>query len=1062
MYRIIYMKCNPFHLRAIALFLLFACSFLTASAQRAINGKVTDETNNGIPGVSVTIKGQKQGAVTNGEGQFTINAEPGQTLVFSYIGYTPKEVAAGTATTLNVNLAPQQNDLSEVVVIGYGTAKKADVTGSIAGIGAKEIERLPVQNALQAVQGRVSGVDVTSNARPGEVGSIRIRGNRSLLATNSPLYVVDGVPLNAGGIESISPHDIESIDILKDASATAIYGSRAANGVVLVTTKRGRNGVTSISYNAISTFEKIHTEDEQFNSGEYAEYRRDAYRVLKQGTAFGYNTPYPNPAEDKKILGTDPVAWENIAKGYTWVDQANLIPQMRPTTAEEAARWGVSEVPVYDGSRIPTTDWTDYVSRTGITQDHTLSVSSGTEKLSAYFSAGYLDQKGTNNGQDFKRYSTKLSIDFKPTDWFTLGASINGTWSVQNYGYTGSGSRGANGIYAAARGMLPFAQPYDAEGNYIFQPGGDIGILNPILEDQYVISERTSLRALGSFYAEIQPIKGLRYRVNFGPDFRNFRSGQFQDANSINRGGGAASSTNYARLQQTQNFSYTLDNLIFYDKQIGDKHKINVTLLQSSQLNRNENSDMTATNLPYDSQLWYNLSSTAKGALDGWGSGYSKNTLASFMGRVNYSFMDKYLLSVSNRWDAASVLAEGNKWSSFPSVALGWKLEEEAFMKNVKWVNQLKPRIGFGVIGNSAIQPYSTAGGLTQMPIVFGNQVSLGYVPSDPKAANPTTMPNKDLKWETTTQYNFGIDYALFNNRISGSVEYYRSTTDDLLINRPIVSVSGFTSTYFNVGQTQNKGFEFSISSRNIDNPNFKWTTDFNIATNTDKVVELYNGKNDAVELNAFIGQPLFVRYDFNKIGIWQLADAEEMAKFNANGAGFKAGDIRVEDLNGDYKIDNNNDRKVIGNQFPKYTGGMTNTFNYKNWELSFFIYARTGFTVEGGAADMQGRYASRKIDYWRTDNPTNAYPRADFGNGGQPLYYSSMNYQDGSFVKLRNVSLGYSLSQKTLENIHLKNFKIYAQVLNPYLYTKNGFIDTDINSSISSRSVVLGLNASF
>lgn len=1062
MYRNIYLKFNPFHLRIMTIFFVFMGFVMTASAQQTIKGKVTDETSGGIPGVSVTVKGQSKGAVTNSNGEYTIAASAGQTLVFTYVGYAAREVTVGTSPTININLKPNSNDLTEVVVVGYGTAKKGDVTGSIAGIGAKEIERLPVQNALQAVQGRVSGVDVTSNARPGEVGSIRIRGNRSLLANNGPLYVVDGIPLTAGGVEAINPHDIESIDILKDAAATAIYGSRAANGVVLVTTKKGKNGITRVTYNAIATIDKIHFEDEFFNSGDYAEYRRNAYRVLKQGTAFGYNTPYPNPAEDKKILGVDPVAWENIAAGYTWVDKANLIAQMRPTTADEKARWGVDQVPVYDGSKIPTTDWTKYVEQTGITQDHTLSISSGSDKVTSYFSAGYLNQRGTNKGQDYERYSSKLSVDFKPTPWLSAGGSMNGTWSVQNYGYTGSGSRAANGIIEAARGMLPFAQPYDANGNYIFQPGGDIGILNPINEAEYVINERTALRVLGSFYVQVEPIKGLKFRTNFGPDFRNGRTGQFQDKNSILRGGGVASATNYARLQQGQNFSYTLDNLIYYDKAIGSKHKISVTLLQSSQYNRSESSDMTATNLPYNSQLWYNLGSTSKGALDAWGSAYSKNTLASFMARVNYTFNDKYLLTLSNRWDGASVLAEGNKWSSFPSAALAWKLEQEPFIKKITWINQLKPRIGVGVIGNSSVDPYSTAGGLVRMPIVFGTGVAIGFVPSDPKAASPTTMPNPDLKWERTTQYNFGVDYSLLNNRISGSIEYYRSSTKDLLLNRSIVSVSGYTSTYYNVGETQNKGFELSVSSRNIDKDNFKWSTDINFATNKDKVVSLYAGKQDAVELNAFIGKSLFVYYDYNKIGIWQTADAAEMAKFNANGAGYKAGDIRVEDINKDYKIDGNNDRKVIGNRFPKITGGITNTFNYKNWEFSFFFYARTGFTIEGGAADMQGRYASRNVDYWTPANPTNAYPIADYGNGGQPIYYSAMNYLDGTFVKLKNVSLGYTVPAKTLEKFRMANLKIYAQVLNPYLYKKNDFVDPDIGSAITSRSLVIGLNASF
>jgi hypothetical protein len=402
---------------------------------------------------------------------------------------------------------------------------------------------------------------------------------------------------------------------------------------------------------------------------------------------------------------------------------------------------------------------------------------------------------------------------------------------------------------------------------------------------------------------------------------------------------------------------------------------------------------MTAIDLPYNSQLWYNLSSTARGELQGWGSGYSKNTLMSYMARVNYTFADKYILTASNRWDGASVLAPGNKWQSFPAAALAWRMEQESFIENSSWLNQLKLRVGVGTTGNSAIDPYTTMGGLIEMPIVFGNQVEMGYIPSDPKAANPGTMANRDLKWERTTQWNAAVDFGLFKNRLNGSLDFYMSKTSDLLMNRPIPTVNGFTTMYYNVGKTKNRGVELTLSSMNIDRPNFKWLTDFNIATNKDEIVELLDGESDLPASSFFIGQPLFVYYDYEKIGIWQTADAAEMAKFNENGATYKAGDIRVADLNGDYIIDNNNDRKVLGSRFPRWTAGITNTLNYKNWELSFFFYARWGFLIEGGAVDMQGRYASRKVDYWTPENPTNAYPRADYGNGGQPIHYSSMNY---------------------------------------------------------------------
>lgn len=1040
---------------------MLLCAF-TLKAQQQINGRVNDEAGVGIPGVSVTVKNKKISTVTDLNGGFRVNASKGDVLVISALGYSGKEFTISGNSNVTITLLNSSEKLNEIVVIGYGTTTKKEATGAIAQVNAKQIEQVPVQNALQALQGRAAGVDITSNTRPGELGDIRIRGNRSIAASNSPLYVVDGIPLAAGGIDAINPHDIETIDILKDAASTAIYGSRGANGVVLISTKKGKVGAAKLSYNMITNFEKIRDLDETFNAGEYAEYRRDAYRAFSSSPTSGYSTAYPNPVEDKRILGADPSAWENLSKGYTWIDKSNLIPAMRPTTAEEQALYGVSQIPVYDGSLISTTDWTDFVSRTGITQDHTLSVSMGSEKMTAYLSGGYLNQKGTNKGQDYNRYSSKANFELRPNDWFTLGGTLTGTWSVQNYGYTGTGSRGANGIYEAAKGMLPFAVPYDANGEFIYNPGADINIVNPILEDQYVTTERTALRALGSFYSEIKFLKDFKYRVNFGPDFRNFRNGQFQDQRSVLRGGGAPTSKNYASFAQNQAFAYTLDNLLYYDKTLANKHKIGVTLLQSITASRNESSDMSAINLPYNSQKWYNLASTSEGKLQDWGSGYSKYTLASYLGRVNYSFADKYLITAAARWDGSSVLAEGNKWDFFPSASIGWRMEQEDFLKNTTWISQLKPRIGYGVTGNSSVRPYSTAGGLILMPIVFGNQVSTGYLPSDPKASDPGALPNKKLSWEKTTSINYGVDFGFFKNRLSGSVDFYTSNTNDLILRRPVNTVTGYTYTFFNVGETKGKGLDFNLSSVNVTKKDFSWSTDFTLSLNKNEVVSTATGKNDDISQNLIIGESPFIFYDYKKIGVWQTADAAEMAKFNANGSGFKAGDIRVEDVNGDYKIDANNDRQVLGNRFGTWNSGIANTFNYKGWNLSFFVFARGGFLVRGGASDLQGRYASRKVDYWTPTNPTNAYPRADYGNGGQPLFYSSMDYQDGLYVKVRNISLGYDIPTKYINKIGVGHLNLYTQVLNPFLYTKNDFIDPDIFSSISSRTFVLGLNASF
>lgn len=1042
--------------------------------QIKVTGKVTSgEDGEGLPGANIVIKGSTNGTVTNIEGHFSIEVEgPETVLVISSVGYEKQEIRVGNRSVINITLTSDITALSEVVVVGYGTMKKSDVTGALSQISAEELKAMPVQNTIQAIQGRAAGVDITSNARPGESGVIRIRGTRSISAGSDPLIVVDGVPLQAGGLESFNPNDIESIEVLKDASASAIYGSRAANGVILVTTKKGQSGKAIIRYDGALTVETLNDLSEMFNAPEYAEYRRDATRAVTGDT--GYGTPYPNPDDDYFYFGDDASAWESIAAGYSWIDKDNLIPEMRATTAEEQALWGVSEVPVYDPNKVPTTNWTEHVKQTGITQNHNLSVSMGTDKTSTYISGGYLNQTGTNVGQDYNRYSALLKLEAQAVDWLKLGGTLNATYSIQNYGFSGSGSRGARTIYEAARSMLPFTVPYDAEGNYIYNPGGNPNIVNPIRDGDLVINERTTLRVFGSFFAEAKLAKGLRYKLIFGPDIRNYRNGEFQSEESSLRGGGSSSSTNYARLRQSQRKSWTMENLLFYDKTINDLHSISLTLLQSSSSWLEEYSDMNATNLPYNSQLWYNLGSTNEGALNGWGSSYSKRTLMSYMARVNYSLMNKYLLTLSGRWDGASVLAEGNKWDFFPSFVVAWKLNEENFMDGFSALSELKLRVGLGTVGNQAVSPYNTAGVLVRLPYVFGSTPASGYVTGNPKGSSSQqgSIPNKDLGWEKTRQWNFGVDFGFLADRITGSVNYYVSNTYDLLLDKTPNSVTGYSNITINAGKTRNTGVEVTINSVNISTSDFSWSTDLTFSRNRTEIVELASGKEDDVNNKWFIGEPIGVYYDYKKIGIWQTADADEMQKYNDNGATYEAGDIRVEDVNGDYVIDQNNDRQIIGYTAPKWTGGMVNTFSYKRLELSAFMYSRWGYTIEGGAVDMSGQYASRKVDYWREDNPTNAYPKADWNNGGQPIHYSAMNYQDGSFIKVRYISLAYMLPQALLQRFQVGSMKLYAQVHNPFLYAKQDFLDPDSNyqnsgsnnsaSSITTRSYVFGINLTF
>lgn len=1021
--------------------LLAKTALNTALSKRdvSLKGKIVDEKGETLVGVSVKIKGTTIVASTDVNGSFSVtipSTVSNPVLVVSYVGYTTQEIPVTGKTTITVQLKSSANDLDEVVVVGYNTVKKSDLTGAVVSIGAKEIRSRPVTNALQTMQGKAAGVDITSNERPGQVGDIKIRGLRSLKASNSPLFVVDGIPLQAGGIDAINPNDIENIDVLKDASATAVYGSRGANGVVLVTTKKGKAGRLTLDYVGTATIETLNDRMEMMNSAQYIDFRRDAFRALPATDSRKYPT-VPTLAKDREIFAGDPNVLANIEKG--WVNG------------------------IYDGSLVPTTDWGDLVTRTGITQDHVLSVSGGTDKMKAYGSFGYLNQTGTQLGQDFERYSGKLSVEINPVKWFKMGLNVTATYSLQNYGFVAASASGAGNIYAAARGMLPMAIPYDANGNRINLPGGDINIQNPILEADYNINLRKTLRTLGSAFAEVNILKGLKYRINFGPDFSNFYNGKYQDAKSVNRDAGIPGSVNnYAQLNQSNKFAYTLDHLLYYDKTI-NKHSFGVTLLQSSSLFQDESSSLTGSKINLIAPLWYGLRAGSITALDGFDTDFRKSTLESYMARINYSFDNKYLLTASLRSDGASQLAEGNKWDFFPSAALAWRMDQEEFMKNIKWVSQLKLRLGVGSTGNSAVDIGSTLGLLQPLTYTFGSAAQIGYVASDASLANPISFPNKLLSWEKTRQYNLGLDFDLLKGRISGSLDLYKSNTTDLILLKKINIINGYPTSYDNIGSTKNKGLDLTVNTVNVRTKDFSWESTLNFSTNRDEIVKLNGG--DMVADLFFIGNGINVAYDFVKDGIWQNTpeDKIELDKFKDNGQIFLPGSIKIRDLNGDHIIDPNNDRQVLGRYTPSWSGGITNTFNYKGFDLSVFIIARYNFLIATGAESLQGRFAQRVLDYWTPTNPTNDYPAPNYGSAAGDQYKSAMNYQDGSFIKVRNISLGYNFAENITKKLTLSRLRIYAQMINPGLiYSKVKWIDPDLGGSTFNRGVVFGVNASF
>ena len=874
-----------------------------ASEKQADDNKVTgyikDMAGEPIIGANVTIKGQSIGTITDIDGRFIINAPANAILRITYIGYIPQEIKVENKRELKIILQEDTETLDEVVVVGYGVQKKSDVTGAMIRVNSDELNSRPAANAFEAMQGKAAGVDIVSNERPGEIGTINVRGVRSLSASNTPLYVVDGIPLmSTSGIETLNPQDIESIDVLKDASATAIYGSRGANGVILVTTKQGKAGKMSLNYSGTMTIENLQDYSEMMNSAEYIEWRRWAYYYKEPNK-------YPRgdePDKDSDYLifngAKDPYAWRNIEKGWA------------------GGSWNASAV--------PTTDWADMVTQTGVTHEHTLSASGGTDKVQGYASIGYLDNEGTVKGQSYTRYTAKVSLNLDPTKWFKMGLNVNGTFSEQQYGSSAKAvgqmiSDRPSNLYAASTSLYPYAVPFDDEGNRIDYPGGDDKVKTIVNEWNYSENERRMFRAIGSLYAQLNlgeifsPLKGLRYRFNFGPDFRSYRNGSFADANSVSREG-----TNRASLTNQSDFSWTLDNLIYYDKEIG-KHSLGVTLLQSATKYRYEESSMAALNIPLASAKWNALSKANISALDDWGSDLVEKQLLSYMFRLNYDYNSRYLLTVSGRWDGASQLAKGNKWAFFPSAALGWRLDQEGFLQDVSWLNQLKLRVGVGVTGNSAIDPYQTKGAVVPIYYPYGDSSTSGFVASDPVATGGTVaMANKDLTWEKTTQYNIGVDYSVLNGRISGVLDFYTSRTTDLLMQMGIPSLNGYTQTYANVGETSNIGVDITLNTVNIRTRDFEWSTSLNVAWQKDKIEELANGKEDDINNNWFIGKSLGVIYGYESAGIWQEEDAAEMAEFNKKGHSFQVGMARPVDQNGDHKIDPNDDRIVVGHTRPR------------------------------------------------------------------------------------------------------------------------------------------------
>lgn len=1021
------------------------------SIDKTVSGKITSsEDNTPIPGVSVVLKGSRSGTNTDVEGQFKIDVpDNGAVLVFSSVGFITQEVPVGARSIIDIKLDADMKALTEVVVVGYGSQKKSQTTGAISSVSAKQISEMPITNIGQAMQGRVAGVDVSqSGSKPGSTPKILIRGRRSFNAGNNPLYVVDGIPLAgdrnelmssatrpfdfvSGGYEDMNPNDVASMEILKDATATAIYGARGANGVVLITTKRGEStkGKTTISYDTYVGVTDALDKIRLFSGPEFAEYMRESRRGIAAGSLYKDANGNPVPSgqvdafADSKLF--EAVELDGIAKNRT-------------------------------------TEYQDMILRQGFQQNHSVGVQGGNEKTQFYISGGFFRDKGISEGLDYTRTSLRANIDHNINSRVKVGISSYLMYSVRN-------GKDLN-PYAFTLNQNPLGRAYDDAGKIIFAPTNDALLTNPLAEivPGAQVDERKKYRIFNSLYTEVKIIEGLKYRINFGPDFAVERGGRFIGAQTNARKGGDPQ----AAIYNQYGFNWTLENIVTYNKTFAAKHNLGITALHSVQRENFEANTISVQGVPAETQQFYNVGNA--NAVLGVGSALIPWTLNSYMARINYDYADKYLVTVTARRDGSSRFGENTKYGTFPGVALGWNISNEPFMKGVSWLDLLKLRVSYGSVGNQGVAPYQTQGLLGRTIYAWDNTPAYGY--------RPNTIGNPDLRWESSATKNVGIDFSFIKGRIQGSLELYETNTTDLLLSDQLPASIGFNAVTRNVGETRNRGIELGVSTINVNAKNgFKWTTDFQFTKNTEAIISLYNGAVDDLGNKWFIGYPLSEYFDYKKAGIWQTNEADAAKSY-----GSRVGQIKVQDVNGrsadgkltgqpDGKI-NADDRQKLGSDVPDWSGGITNRFNFKGFDLSFFIYARQGqMIISGFHRDnnaLAGRYQQMYVDYWTPNNPTNEFPQP---NKDQefPVNNQAIIYYDGSFVKIRNVNFGYTFSNNLTKKLGLESLRLFASIQQPKIWSKyrskyNGVdpetSDTTIGSGVTpaTRVSTIGLNVKF
>lgn len=1027
------------------LLILWCCSTSVAVAQEVVvRGRVADNTGGGMPGVNVLLKGTSTGTTTDADGRYALSVSsstaPQAVLVFSFIGYLSQEQPIGTRSTIDITMEADVTELTEVVIVGYGTQDKRDITAAIASVSGEALSRITTVNPLDAMKGQIAGVDILqASGRPGQAPSIAIRGRRSINAGNDPLIVVDGVPMTSGtqatlrydaaqgrsipdtdvpgtvGLQDFNPGDIESVEVLKDAAATAIYGSRGANGVVLITTKRGKTGRTNVTYNGTMGVTSAFRKMPMMNGEQFANLKRESNRLSPLGVTG--RTAWEGTLQNDALTFIDPVEMKSVQEGTS-------------------------------------TDWQDLVIGQGSQTNHQISVNGGSEKTQFNVSLGYFKEEGLVKTMGFEKLTSRVNLDHQINNTFKVGTSTLYSHSLQQRG-------GGNTAIDEAVNQTPLGLPYEADGTTLkFLPISD-GIrsnpLNELVKGKRV-DDRAVDRIFTSTYLEVSLLKGLKYKFLVGADISYNNNGTFegQFTNSRKNGTPSASTTNES------NIGYTVENLLTYNKKLNEVHDFGLTGLFSVQENTYRRLFTSVADLPWEQQLWYQVQSTS--TLVAKESLFKQWRLVSFMGRFNYSYRGKYLFQASMRSDGSSRLAPGAQFTNFPGLSVGWRISDESFMQGIPVLNELKLRGSYGVVGNTSVDPNTWPGALSITPYSWDEASALGLANFE--------MANPNLTWEKSATVNLGVDFGLFESRITGSVEYFNTNTTDLLLRRNLPQSTGYLYRLENIGATRTHGVEGNVSATVLDLPNgLRWNVDFNIASYKEEIVDLAQrdaagNKIDDTGNSWFIGYPIRVYYQYNKIGIWQANEAD-LARSTDQAY---PGEIRVEDFDGDGRI-TPNDRRIIGSDVPKAYGGLTNTVNFKGIDLSFMLYYRLGFMIdsrfEDSQATMQGRYNNLNVDYWTINNPTNEYPRPN-KNQEFPQRRETLRYREGGFVKLRNINLGYNFPKPFAQRLGMQNLRVYVTGQNLVAWSKYKVWDPETINQVETgdapptRLFLGGLNITF